>query len=198
MEITLESLDNYIPFYLTQPAKESLVSAFNSFPEHFDYYIDKYPTDILQGDGWNNLGIIQFESGDRKLIKGIVLSNSCDISQENKRDRPISLVFAPLFRLEAYSQMLCAAGIQVAQLTDKLRDIRNQKVTSLFYLPKGGGLDAEYLAFLDDIHTMPLNLFCANAQRGKLFTLSTVGFYLFLFKLSVHFCRFHEELEREA
>lgn len=50
--------------------------------------------------------------------------------------------------------------------------------------------------YLDDLHTVPLHAFERVAEKKKLFTLTLVGFYLFLFKLSVHFCRFHEEVAR--
>ena len=66
----------------------------------------------------------------------------------------------------------------------------------MFYLPKGGALEDEYVALLDDLHSIPAHAFERVAEKKKLFTLSMVGFYLFLLKLSVHFCRFHENVAR--
>lgn len=66
----------------------------------------------------------------------------------------------------------------------------------LFYLPKGGELEEDHVALIHDAHTLPLSSFQAQQSRRKLFTLSQVGFYIFLFKLSVHFCRFHEKIHR--
>jgi len=86
--------------------------------------------------------------------------------------------------------------VAAANVENKLAAIREQKVTSLFYLPPGGRLDGEYIAVLDDIHSLPYSAFATRGGREKLFTLSQVGFYLFLFKLSVHFCRFHENVPR--
>jgi hypothetical protein len=77
-----------------------------------------------------------------------------------------------------------------------LAAIREQSITSIFYLPKGAALDAEHIALLDDLHTVPLGYFSGKEERSKLFTLGMTGFYLFLFKLSVHFCRFHESVPR--
>jgi hypothetical protein len=54
----------------------------------------------------------------------------------------------------------------------------------------------DHIALLDDLHTLPLGMF-QKADRPKLFTLSQVGFYLFVVKLSIHFCRFSEGISRD-
>jgi hypothetical protein len=81
------------------------------------------------------------------------------------------------------------------QTDDKIAAIRKQHVTSLFYLPMGASLNEDHVALLDDLHTLPLRMF-QNADRPKLFTLSQVGFYLFVVKLSIHFCRFSGDISR--
>lgn len=196
MEITLESIETQIPYYLTQKSKENLVKALKSFPDYFEYYVDLYQSDILQGDGWSKLEILRFEDGTRKEIKGIILSNSCDISSENKRDIPPNISFAPIISLNRYGEMLEAKGFPQQKINSRLQSIRVQQTSNMFFLPKGGNLEDDYVALLDDLHTMPFKVFEPKKERMKQFTLSQVGFYLFLLKLSVHFCRFHEEIER--
>lgn len=196
MSINLESIQSHIPYYLTQEAKENLVKALEAFP-NVNYYTRLYNDDILQGDGWNSLEVINFYDSSRKQIKGIILSNSCDISTDNKRSTPVNLIFAPLIKLSNFSALLTVKGISEEKVQNKLLSIRNQLVSSIFYLPKGGCLDEEYLALLDDVHTKPFEIFHSNHQKSKLFTLSQVGFYMFLLKLSVHFCRFHENVFRD-
>lgn len=92
---------------------------------------------------------------------------------------------------------MLSAGIKHESVDAKLNAIREQSVTSMFYVPKGAALEEDCIALLDDLHTVPLVRFNKSEDRKKLFTLGTVGFYLFLFKLSVHFCRFHENVQRE-
>lgn len=162
-----------------------------------DYYINKYPSEVLQGDGWPKLEVIRFEDGERIRIKGIVLSNTCDIAPGNERAIPPKLVFAPIIKLSNYVMRLAAANLNSEQIDSKLQAIRGQSVTTMFYLPAGAGLEDEYIALLDDLHTIPAYAFTTGQDHPKLFTLSMVGFYLFLFKLSVHFCRFHEEVDRD-
>lgn len=196
MVVSSESIQDHLPYYLTREQKDGLVKALASFPRPIDYYINQYLTEMLQGDGWSGLEVIRFEDGARTRIKGIVLSNSCDIDPNNKRDFPARVVFAPIIKLNKYAELLLANGVSQGQIESRFQTIREQKVTSMFYLPKGFELDDEYVALLDDVHTIPARAFDLIEERKKLFTLSLVGFYLFLLKLSVHFCRFHEEVAR--
>lgn len=196
MSISAETIQAYIPYYLTQEQKDGLVKALAEFPKPIQYYIALYPDELLQGDGWEKLEIIRFKNGARDKIKGILLSNSCDISADNKREIPPKITFAPIIKLANYSELLLRHGLTQQQINDRFQAIREQRITTMFYLPKGGSLEEEYVALLDDLHTVPAHAFEQVAERKKLFTLSLVGFYLFLFKLSVHFCRFHEEVAR--
>lgn len=196
VEITVESIETQIPYYLTQSAKDNLVKALNDIPR-CNYYTGLYSTDVLQGDGWSNLEVLRFEDGARKEIKGMILSNSCDISPENVRDFPTKISFAPIIRLSKYAEKLAAKGFPQDKINSRLQSIRIQQTSNMFFLPKGGELDDDFVALLGDLHTMPFNVFGIKKERVKQFTLSQAGFYLFLFKLSVHFCRFHEALERD-
>ncbi|MGD0961527.1 MAG: hypothetical protein ABSB19_17090 [Methylomonas sp.] len=196
MQITTESIKDQIPYYLTQEAKENLVKELNNFSNKTNYYTNLYQQDILQGDGWLSLPVIDFQSGQRKLIKGILISNSCDLDPNNKRELPTKITFAPIIRLNQYEQLLKTKISDPKRITDKITAIKAQHITSLFYLPKGNALEDEYVALLSDVHTIPYRTFEQQEGRIKLFTLSQIGFYLFLLKLSVHFCRFHENIDR--
>ena len=195
--ITVEDIKEHIPYYLTQEAKNGLVKALSDFPEKINYYTAKDQDQLLQGDGWNSLDIINLETLEPKSIKGIILSNSCDISLENTRDIPARIIFAPIIPLSLYEALLTSKGIELSKVSSKVSSIKLQKVTSLFYLPKGGCLESDHIAVLDDLHTLPVQMFCKKTIREKQFTLSQAGFYLFLFKLSIHFCRFHENVFRD-
>ena len=197
MELNGETIQEHIPYYLTQEAKDNLVKVLQDFPRNTPYYTTRHPTAVLQGDGWSSLVLINYETGERKKVRGIILSNSCDIDPDNKRDIPAKLTFAPIVKLKHYADLLEQASVSRERIESKFESIRTQKITTLFYLPQGAGLDDESVALLDDIHSVPLMRFFEQEGRTKLFTLHNVGFYLFLLKLSIHFCRFHEELARE-
>lgn len=66
MEITAETIQDQIPYYLTQDAKDGLVKALKNFPDNINYYNNLYQNCMLQGDGWTTLEVIKFEDGNRK------------------------------------------------------------------------------------------------------------------------------------
>lgn len=136
----LDNIVEHIPFYLTQDkdAKEGFVKNLENFPNNINYYTSYYPNDELQGDGWEGLDIVDVVTSRKRSIKGIILSNSCDISTENKRELPPNILFAPIVELEVYRNRLIKAGIAENQINSKIEAIKKQKVTSLFYLPTMG------------------------------------------------------------
>ena len=164
MELSVNTLKDQIPYYLTQEAKENLVKALQQFPRPTPYYISLYSGDILQGDGWTGFGVFNYETGERKYVKGIIFSNSCDIDPANKRDFPPKLVFAPIIKLNRYANLLIQNNVSQVSIDEKLRAIREQSITTLFYLPQGGGLEEEYIALLDDVHTIPYQVFSNSAK----------------------------------
>jgi len=165
------------------------------------YYLsaaqDSFANERLQGDGWRGLPLFSFASGERKDVRGILLSNTCDVSPENDRTLPPKLVFAPIIRLSLIEARFAAKGISSAHVAGKVKAIRGQIATSVFYLPAGGPLQEDYVALLDDVHSVPVSAH-ENDNKEKLFTLSMAGFYLFVFKLSVHFCRLRENVDRSS
>ena len=195
MKLDHESIAENIPYYLTSHQKEGLVKALAEFPD-CNYYTGVGRDEILQGDAWAQLKIFNFSTGESRLLRGIFLSNSCDIAQENKRSLPVKITFVPIVPLARYGEMLVAAGTSRQAVESKFAEIRKQTVTSIFYLPAGSALDVEHIALLDDVHSMPLSNFIESSDRPKIFTLSQVGFYLFTMKLAIHFCRMHEAFVR--
>jgi len=196
MKISVEDLQKQIPSYLTQPQQVGFIKELRRFPD-CNFYTNRGPDDSLQGDGWTPFEVFSFNTGERKKIRGIILSNSCDISTENVRVAPPKLTIAPVISLASYRQRLMARGVSAERVESMLRQIKAQEVTSVFYLPAGGNLTEEYIVPLDDLHSIPSDYWTKTEAKKKLFTLSQVGFYLFLMKLSIHFCRMHEAYDRD-
>jgi len=197
-----ENLKDQIPYYLTSAlAQKELVENLEAIMggARSGYYLsasqDAYAHERLQGDGWRGLPLFSFTSGEKQDVRGILLSNTCDVSPENDRTLPPQLVFAPIVRLSAIEARFVARGISPAQVDGKVAAIKQQIATSVFYLPAGGPLEEDYVALLDDVHSVPVSAH-ENDNKEKLFTLSMAGFYLFVFKLSVHFCRLQENVDR--
>lgn len=201
MTFDAEALRQQIPYYLTAaPAQKVLVTELKALIEGAQkgYFIpagyDGYTAEMLQGDGWRGFQIFSFKSGSVNAARGIVLSNSCDISDENARVLPPNVIFAPIVKLSKLIERFEAHGLDAEKVASRLTDIKAQRVTNIFYLPSDGLLEEDHVALLDDLHSMPVEVHRQAAE--KLFTLSMAGFYIFVFKLSVHFCRLQENVNR--
>ncbi len=200
MTLDAGQLKAQIPFYLTaEPAQRELVRNLDALNRgtKTGYYIsaarEVRADAILQGDGWCGFQLYSFDTGKRRTVRGMVLSNTCDISEENDRIIAPNIVFAPIVKLSAIEARFRDHDLTDNAVKDRIGAIKNQSVTNIFYLPAGDQLDEDHVALLDDVHSMPAT---SQTDNRKLFTLSMAGFYLFAFKLSVHFCRLHENVDR--
>lgn len=198
MDLDASTISSHLPLYLTDHEKSELANALDEFRRKGvgDYYSDDYDEQILQGDGWSGLKVVEVESLDRKLIKGVILNNTCDVSPENRRAVPHRIMFAPIVGLDNYSKLLRSRGVSEQGVDGTLEKIRAQSITNLFYLPVGPGVDKESVVVLDDVKSLKAEVFHGTEGKNKAFSLSMFGFYLFLFKLSIHFCRLHENIQR--
>jgi hypothetical protein len=192
----LDSLGRYLPFYLTQPQKEGLMEEIKRFPAGYGYYRDN-GAGVIQGDGIADLKIFNYQSGSSKKVHGIILSNSCDIDPTNGRLFSGKAIFAPLIKLSSYVEIIGKANGATSQsIATHTLALKKQEITSLFFLPKGGQLSEDYVAMLGEAHSIPMSELQTVSVQSHKFSLSLFGFYLFIFKLSVHFCRMHEGLPR--
>lgn len=204
MNFDAEALQKQIPFYLTAEDQRALVDELKAIagggaPEYMlSGYRDSFKEVMLQGDGWRGLQLFLFESGERRSVRGVVLSNSCDVDPENPRDVPGRVIFAPLVKLSEYKALLDGSGIDQEKVGTKIASIRAQKTTNVFFLPASGLLAEDYVVRLDEAHSMPVAAHIKGGEREKLFTLSNTGFYMLVLKLSVHFCRLQEQVNRKS
>lgn len=201
-----ETIIKQIPYYLTAaPAQKQFAGELKALIEGASskgYFSGKFPDpykdDMLQGDGWPGFQMFSFNSGKRLSTRGIVLSNSCDLSPDNERPLPPRVTFAPIVKLSALRAKLKERGFSAQRIDAQITAMREQSVANVFYLPAEGPLGDEYFALFRDLHSMPLDAYMKgkNKKDKKLFTLSMVGFYFFVFKLSIHFCRLQENIDR--
>jgi hypothetical protein len=193
----LEQIRLFLPKYLTPAETKQLWSELSAFPETKNFYLHSRELEeqLLQGDGWRGFIVLDFFTGARKTVSGVILSNSCDISPDNERALPFNVLFSPLIALAKVEGRLGASGLSPIQIQSMLTNIRGQRVTNMFYLPEYSNVIAESVILLDDVHVHPATDF-SGCARTSLFTLSQHAFYLFLMKLSIHFSRFQEGVRR--
>lgn len=193
----VDDIKKFFPTYLTDTKKAELAEALEKFNASTSPLYTTHDTgDLLQGDVWSGLEIIEFESASRRWIHGIVLSNSCDVDDENARHLPPSLIIAPLVKLSQLERLLLENGIAASVVESKVKAMEKQQITSVFYLPTAFCLHEPHVILLDQVHSIPLNKFKEKKDTKRHFSLNMLGFYLFIFKLSMHFCRLHENVDR--
>ena len=199
----LDDIRVYLPKYLSEESYEQLIAQLRDFPENIDkrfYTTGLEPTIIYQGDGLRDMPIVNVEdlSLGVKPRPSMIISNTCDMDLANKRLFPSTILYAPILQLDKYIEVLKAYGASNEKIQNHLEQVRAQKVSSVFYLPSVGEL-GESIVYLDRIlHVSQKYVDRQNLQSRRLFSLSDYGFYLFVFKLSVHLTRIREGVDRGA
>ena len=201
----IENIDLYLPKYLSAEAEKILLSEIRAFPENIDTrlfttYLQREAV-VFQGDGLRQMPIVDLTiDSEIKYANAMVFSNTCDIDPDNKRNFPSQIVYAPIIALSKYENLLRANSKKSSiQIDDHIADIKRQRITQIFYLPKSpNGTDAS-IVFLD--RTLNVNNEFVSRDElpnRRIFTLSDYGIYLFITKLSIHFTRIQDKVERRA
>ncbi|MER9939028.1 hypothetical protein [Mesorhizobium sp. M0011] len=193
-----DELAKVFPRYLTDASKDELRKRIQAYPNNQNFYSTKWegPPGPLQGDGWNGFEKLDFATANRYPVAGIVISNSCDIDEENKSLRMRNIVFAPIVPLSRYADQLRSSGkLSDEKIATHLGAIKSQQKTELFYLPESNRTPEAIVQF-DDVATQPLGAFAEAPKKERLFRLNNYGFYILLMKFSIHFTRFGEALDR--
>jgi hypothetical protein len=143
--------------------------------QHFFYS----PFDHLaQGDVIGDVPFVQYTASGDKLVyktKGLLISNTCSADHDEQ------VVLAPLIPLEEISE------------EDKPSIIKN-KIYRLLYFPDQRF--SEYAVDLSLMNAYPTKLIKTGLERGnfeKVASLNSLGYYILLTKLTVHFMRPEDE-----
>lgn len=190
----------FLPAYLSAQEYREVIKQLEDYPHIRDIYwvtgSSHSPDQVLQGDAWSGVTVRDVETGATKKVRAIIISNSCDIDPDNKGRpfRRISVV--PLIKLSKFERLLLEHYTE-GSVRDKLEGIRNQKHSDILYFPPPEGVAEERIAVLDDVHSMSIEGF--NSEKNELdFRLNNAGFYVLLLKLSIHFTRIQESVNRSS
>lgn len=198
--MTLEDIKLYLPRYLSEESRNALVGALRNFPIPSERFYTTRLADtkiIYQGDGLTDLLFINLPESETKYRNGMVLSNTCDLSPDNKRLFESRMVYAPIVQLSVYRQILEEEHVERKKIEQHLNSIRNHHITQIFFLPAANGILEDSIIFFDRLSNLPSNYIDRETLASRrIFTLSDAGHYLFLFKLSFHFTRMQDKVER--
>lgn len=202
--MNLDDIKIYLPKFLSAESERELFEGLKDFPNNIDarlYTNHLIDSEIIyQGDGLMDLLVVNLPSAIQKAIPCMILSNTCDIDLKNPRNFPSQLVYAPIFKLKNYQEALYQNSKKTKEQLDSHIDaIKHQRITQVFYLPSIAGKIEESIVFLDRVCNFPNKLIeRQDIKNRRLFTLSDYGAYLFLLKLSIHFTRIQDEVERKS
>ncbi len=198
-----EDIKLYLPKYLSSESDKELFEGLKDFPANLDSrmyttFLQDEKT-IFQGDALSNLSIFNLPSTELKNGNCIVLSNTCDIDLNNTRFIPSQIVYAPILNLNKYRNKLLEIGFKPEQVNSHINSIKKQEITQVFYLPSIDNIFEESLVYLDRVINCPNNIIDREKlPENRIFSLSDYGAFLFLFKLSIHFTRIKDRVERRS
>lgn len=197
--MTFDDIRVFLPKHLSAESQKLLFEDLKKFPENLDKrFYTGYLTDnhIYQGDGISKLPVVDIVDLKKKESVCMVLSNSCDISQDNERPFDSQIVYAPIVNLEGYIERL-NERYDPEYIDHHLDAIRKQRVTQILYLPECNENMRESIVFLDRVYCLnSKHVSRDDLHEKRVFSLSDFGNYMFLFKLSIHFTRMQDKVER--
>lgn len=212
MEFGQEGWDIVLPANLLDIDKDRLKRLLAQFfnEEHrkgdkrYDnFYLEKPPSYFLQGDVLKKINSLfwddetsQYAFNDSPVI---LLSNTCDVSEGNDQSIGKQALYAPVVKLDIYVESLIEDGFTNEQIESVLNNLRSQTYSNIFYLPANPKTGNEYVISLDNIFWQPSDILkakIADIDSERFISLNHFGFYLLITKISYHFCRVPEEIDR--
>lgn len=198
----VDDIKLYLPQYLSASDQDKMLEQIREYTHQgsSDIYTSNYthPTYLWQGDGIDNVFYVNLPTVENGLAPVMILSNTCDISLGNQRMYGNRVMFAPIINLTKFEKKL-KGQYSATRVEALIHDIRKQKITQILYLPIGCGMEYEGLVFFDKAISLPLNNDLVQGMTlNHKFSLNNFGFYLFLLKLSIHFTRVQEKIDRNT
>lgn len=200
--ISLDDIRQFLPTFLSQGSQSAFLDEIRHFlaSNSKPFYTSALSHQLIlfQGDGLDGMLVINLPDPTIGTAPAMLYSNTCDVDPKNRRLFTTQLSYAPIFPLDRYLELLLAEHPR-ARVESHEHEIRQQLITQIFFLPKGGKLQRDSLVFLD----RTMSAASATVAREKvpdlrLFTLSDFGAWLFALKLSIHFCRVRDQVDRTA
>jgi hypothetical protein len=193
-----EEIKKYLPQYLSIDDTKKLFNELKNFPYniHQRFYAAIEGNIIYQGDGIEGIPAFQLPNTQSKISQSMAISNTCDMDIQNKRNIPMRILFSQIISLGKIEKSLLETNIPKDKISNYIESIRQQKVTNAFYLPKGSKIE-ESVVFFDYTNSFDIHFIDRETIKDKkLFSLSDYGFYILLLKLSIHFTRIQEKVNR--
>jgi hypothetical protein len=204
-------LERLLPDYLSKAEKGRLLKALEQFQEqgswnnasYAHFYLNKKTDYFLQGDLLRGIRQAIWNPTTDEFQKiyanSLILSNTCDLDSTNERVIPKDVVLAPLTPFGDFVEELSLLVTNKTKLATIIQGVKSQTYSNVFYLPSHPQSNQDFVCFFDNAFWFPteeLTAYLPNIEQIRVQSLDYFGYYLFLVKLSYHFCRLSEEKQR--
>ncbi len=199
--VSVEEVRKYLPQYLSDESSDTLFDALKDFPDNIDQRLyTSYLTDkeiLFQGDCVKCMPLMSYAENKMLEVPAMIISNTCDNFHDNQRSLEPNVIYAPIIKISKIISLLEKQSIDEDKIKSIVSTIRKQRTSQIFYLPEGLGITEESVVLLDNVSSCE-NFYDADIVESQRFcSLSNYGFYLLLFKLSLHFTRIREKVDRD-
>ena len=196
---SFQQIKKYLQKYKRDSDAKQLFSALKDFPNNIDSrFYNSYNLDdniLYQGDCLKDIPAFNLPDTRSKLSQSMAISNTCDMDLNNKRLWNTRILFSQIILLEKLEKALYQKFSE-DRISNYISSLKKQQITNAFYLPKSKNLD-EAIVFFDYTNSFDINFVDRESLKEKrLVSLSNYGFYILLLKLSIHFTRIQEKVQR--
>jgi hypothetical protein len=195
-----EDISIYLPKYLSEESQDKLFQELKNFPHNDSnkFYSALEDNFVFQGDAIKDIPFLTLPEPKIEKTLVLILSNTCDVEQGNIRLFPAFVNYCPLIKLSKYINLLEKKNVLKSKIESHLQDIKSQRITQIMFFPKGKDLDDDYIAFFERVNHIKNDFIKRETlEQTRLFSLSNFGFYLLLIKLSIHYTRIREGVDRK-
>ena len=208
MAFDIDRIDKLLPPELSEQKKDRLKESLSQFLKvnqnktkyYSGFYASQKYSYFLQGDIVRELRFPSFNFETKQYQKNyfdvILLSNTCDMEEGNIRSVKKKVIIAKLIPFNIFIESL--DELKINKAADIITQIQSQLYSNVIYLPPND-YGKEYIAYLDDISwitTSELASLKSEINENRVCSLDFYGYYLFITKLSYHFCRLPEQTHR--
>lgn len=195
-----EDIKIYLPKYLSEESTAALFKDLSGFTQHLKtrkFYTNKLDEKIVfQGDGIKILPLVNLPDSALYEAAALVLSNTCDYDQREQGIDPC-LIYAPIIKISDYINMLEKNGYSSSNIEEYIKKIKEQRITQYFFLPSGEFSKEESIVLLNRVSSCDSSYIDESSIKDiRWFSLDNFGWYIFLLKLSIHFTRVREKVDR--
>ncbi|MHB8280581.1 MAG: hypothetical protein ACYDIA_23490 [Candidatus Humimicrobiaceae bacterium] len=187
------SLKEFLELYrntfpnISMDNREIIKEYFNNYEYNTDKFFTIYNKDtILQGDSYSDIKSIMI-LGDGKVVganlNGMVMSNTCDVENDGY------ILIAPVYDFEYLLKL-------DPKIKSTIYNIKKNLIYRYFYIPKCFG-NSECVVDFSRICTYQKKYLYKKIQEStskKLLSLTQLGYYLFILKLTIHLLRAESEI----